>query len=190
MVMKNVQHAFKGAVLVLALVACADSAREQEPSAAGSEPSSILKQPLALVTDADLAQLEAMPEPVVENSDGLNLKAPIAITGYNNQASLNGPEIKILAPPLNAAISNPMMVHVEFASRDPGTKVNMDSFKLTYKKLWGIDLTDRVQDYIQGASIKAPEVELPEGRHTLEIYIEDSEANVSTRLITVEVASN
>lgn len=175
--MKHWQHAITTTVLALTLLACADSAPEQAP--------------LALVTDADLAELsKSAPEPGAAALDSLSMAAPVDARAYNNQASLSGPEIKILAPKLDTAISNPMMVHVEFASREPGANINMDSFKLTYKKLWGIDLTDRVQDYIQGASIKAPEVELPEGRHTLEIYIEDSAANVSTRLITVEVASN
>jgi hypothetical protein len=87
-------------------------------------------------------------------------------------------------------VSSPLYIQVEFTGRQPNFGVNMRSFKLTYKKLWGIDITDRVLEYIDGESINAPEIELPEGKHTLEIYIEDNEENISTKLITFEVVKN
>jgi len=151
-------------------------------------------KPLALVTIDELAHLEksthgAPGEPLPE---GLKLQAPLSSVDYASQESVDdkGPQINILQPSLSSVVSNPMSVQVEFSSRQPNARVNMDSLKLTYKKLWGIDLTDRIIEYIEGDSINAPEVELPEGTHTLEIYIEDTDENVSIKLITVEVAES
>ena len=104
--------------------------------------------------------------------------------------SEKGPNIEIVQPLLTSVVTSPLSIQVEFTSRQPNLGVNMKSFKLTYKKLWGIDITDRVLEYIDGESINAPEIELPAGKHTLEIYIEDNEENISTKLITLEVAES
>jgi len=130
---------------------------------------------------------ELAPEPLM-------LITPEEAAEYDSQSfvpeSEKGPKIEIVQPLLTSMVSSPLSIQVEFIGRQPDLGVNMGSFKLTYKKLWGIDITDRVLEYIDGESINAPEIELPEGKHTLEIYIEDNEENISTKLITFEVVKN
>lgn len=157
--------------------------------------STLEPRPLQLVSVAELAQLEVQQHASSSGTDQtetLTLNAPKQANSYASKNAAtedeNGPEIKILQPLITSTITNPMSVHVEFSSRQPDSNVNMKSLKLIYKKYWGIDLTDRIVDYIEGDAINAPEVELPEGRHTLEIYIEDDQENQSIRLITVDIA--
>jgi hypothetical protein len=52
---------------------------------------------------------------------------------------------------------------------------------------WGIDITDRVREYIHGNVIDVAESELPKGKHTIEIQIDDSAGHRSSRLFTVTV---
>lgn len=154
-------------------------------------------KPLQLISLEELAQLEQEQATQVAGTSQaepgqLILNQPQQAESYASQSSVTekGPEIKILQPLLSSTVTNPLSVHVEFASRQPNATVNMKSLKLTYKKFWGIDLTDRIIDYIEGESINAPEVELPAGQHTLEIYIEDDQENQSTKLITVVIAES
>ncbi len=99
----------------------------------------------------------------------------------------NGPDIRILAPLGGSTVQSPFPIHIEFISAGATAAVNMASLKLTYMKLWGIDITDRVRDYISGTTLSVPETDIPAGRHTIEIYIEDSNKNVSSRQITINV---
>ncbi|MHA7838741.1 MAG: hypothetical protein ACX98W_14895 [bacterium] len=59
---------------------------------------------------------------------------------------------------------------------------------MTYKKAWGIDITDRVRPYLQGRWIKIPALELPAGNHAVEISImnQREEATRMTFSVTVQ----
>jgi len=105
----------------------------------------------------------------------------------SNEVSGDGPEIKIVSPREDAVYTGPFPIEVEFASGPNGIEVDMGSLKLEYKRAWGIDITDRVRDHRRGTAIKVSEAELPIGRHTVEIYIEDVEDHPSARLFTVIV---
>jgi hypothetical protein len=63
----------------------------------------------------------------------------------------------------------------------------MESLKLEYKKDWGIDITDRVREYVAGTTIDVAESNLPRGKHTVEIQISDTHGNRSQELFTVTV---
>ncbi len=110
---------------------------------------------------------------------------PASRSGFTAQS--DGPGIKIHRPTKTKNLLNPFPIHIEFVPGSKNLPVNMDSLKLTYKRLWGIDLTDRVREYIDNTSIDVPETELPAGEHTIEIYIEDIAENASTQLITINV---
>lgn len=183
--------------LILALSACSDEKSSSLQLISLEELATLEQQHIAkqelLKKELTLEQLASGSERSKSNTNQpgqITLHAPKQTTRYASADSLNGPEIKILQPLLTSTVTNPMSVHVEFASRSPDIGINMDSLKLTYKKYWGIDLTDKIVDYIEGQSINAPDVELPEGKHILEIYIEDNERNGSTKLIEVEIAES
>ena len=122
--------------------------------------------PLVLVTDDEASQ-------------------PATRGSFEQQSK--GPDIRILAPVGGSTVQSPFPIHIEFISDGAAAAVNMASLKLTYMKLWGIDITDRVREYISGTTLSVPETDIPSGRHTIEIYIEDNNRNVSSRQITINV---
>ena len=87
----------------------------------------------------------------------------------------------------NGTYEGPFPIKVEFLPGPKGYDVDITSLKLEYKKAWGIDITDRVRDYINGTVIDVKESELPTGRHTVEIEIADVEDNLSRQIFTVIV---
>jgi hypothetical protein len=127
--------------------------------------------PLVLVTQA---QLNAMPT-----------DTPVAWGSKTEDP--NGPLIQIDSPQNDGVYEGPFPIKVAFESGRLGHPVDMESLKLEYKVAWGIDITDKVREYIDGTQIDVAESELPEGRHSVEIQIEDVEGHQSTRLFTVTV---
>lgn len=102
---------------------------------------------------------------------------------------LGGPVIDVKSPSVNEEVENPFPINVVFSPSSAGGAPNMESLRLVYKKMWGIDITDRVIDHIEGNQIKVSEAELPVGEHKVEIYIEDVEGNESRTLISIFVKS-
>ncbi len=117
--------------------------------------------------------------------DALPLDMPVA--WGSKPTSPEGPTIAIASPTNNATYEGPFPIKVEFLPGPKGYAVDLGSLKLEYKKAWGIDITDRVRDYITGTVIDVAKSELPSGRHTVEIEIADTEDNLSRQTFTVIV---
>jgi hypothetical protein len=101
--------------------------------------------------------------------------------------SPEGPTIEIASPTNNATYEGSFPIKVEFRPGPKGYAVDIESLKLEYKKAWGIDITDRVREFITRTGIDVENSELPKGRHTVEIEIADTESNLSRRIFTVTV---
>jgi hypothetical protein len=150
-----------------------DAANQFDGPAASSaaDDTRVAGVPLMLVTQA---QLDAMPR-----------DTPIA--WGSREEDPNGPVIQIDSPEDGGVYEGPFPIKVSFQAGPQGHPVDMESLKLEYKVAWGIDITDRVRQYIDGTQIDVAESELPEGRHTIEIQIEDVAGHESSRLFTVTV---
>jgi len=135
---------------------------------AGAEPSSGV---LLLVSQSEL--------------DALPLDTPVAWS--SKPTSPNGPVIRIESPIHNRTYQGPFAIIVEFLPGPLGYEVDLSSLKLEYKKAWGIDITERVREFIKGSRIDVAESELPRGRHTVEVQISDVEKNFSRQIFTVIV---
>ena len=135
---------------------------------AGAEPSSGV---LLLVSQSEL--------------DALPLDTPVAWS--SKPTSPNGPVILIESPIHNRTYQGPFAIIVEFLPGPLGYEVDLSSLKLEYKKAWGIDITERVREFIKGSRIDVAESELPRGRHTVEVQISDVEKNFSRKIFTVTV---
>ena len=151
----------------------AQSAGEEFEGGAGNAPVSARPAgaPLVLVSAAEIA---AMPSDV-----------PVA--WGRKEEDPNGPVIQIDSPSNDGVYEGPFPIKVAFQAGPLGHPVDMETLKLEYKMAWGIDITDRVREYIDGTQIDVQESELPEGKHTVEIQIEDIEGHQSSRLFTVTV---
>ncbi len=117
--------------------------------------------------------------------DALPLDIPVAWS--TKPTSPEGPAIEIASPTHNGTYEGPFPIKVEFLPGPKGYDVDINSLKLEYKKAWGIDITDRVREFITGTVIDVKESELPPGRHTVEIEIADVAKNLSRQIFTVIV---
>lgn len=107
--------------------------------------------------------------------------------GKKSLATERGPVIEIYSPAADQVYRKPFPIDVEFKPSPDGHPPVMDSLKLTYQKYWGVDITDRVKPYIKGNKIAVPDADLPNGEHSIEIAIEDSQGNESTKVFRLEV---
>ena len=154
-----------GALFATALVLGA--ARAESPEEAMGKSTG----PLVLVTRAEI---DALPDEV-------------PVVWGRNWDSPDGPVIAIDSPQNGATYEGPFPITVEFREGPKGHAVDMTTLELEYKMAFGIDITDRVRDYVEGNRIDVDESELPTGRHTVEIRIEDTEGNGSSEQFTVTV---
>jgi len=129
----------------------------------------LTRPPLALVTpeEASLA-----PAPVVRAAD---------------EDLDEGPIIQLISPEADGVYRGPFPIRVEFRARPNGEAVDRDSLKIFYRKIWDIDITERLSDYMLPDGIEAPAVELPSGRHTVRIYLEDVTSKATSKTFSVKV---
>lgn len=99
----------------------------------------------------------------------------------------NGPTIKINSPKNGSVLNGPFRLYVEIVKKADGADVDMKTLKVNYLKMITINITPRVKSYIEGTKLDVPQAEFPAGDHRTEIYIEDVDGNVSTKLFTVTV---
>ncbi len=98
-----------------------------------------------------------------------------------------GPIIKIEKPEENAMYKDLIDILVRFEKHPFGEPINMDSLKIVYQKLFGIDITDRVRPHINGNHIDAQKVKFPKGDHEFEIIIEDANEIETSKFFSVHV---
>jgi hypothetical protein len=115
------------------------------------------------------------------------LPADVPVRNVTPGHPAGGPVIRIDNPENQGIYTGPFPIRVEFLAGPKGFPVDMESLKLEYKRAWGIDITDRVRDYVAGTSIDVAESELPRGKHTVEIQISDTDGNRSQQHFTVTV---
>jgi hypothetical protein len=137
----------------------------------GSADTPVAGGPVQLVTQA---QLDAMPRDT-------------AVAWGKSEPDPNGPVIQIDSPQNDGVYEGPFPIKVAFLAGPEGHPVDMDSLKLEYKVAWGIDITDKVREYIDGTQIDLAESELPKGKHSVEIQIEDTAGHESSQVFTVTV---
>jgi hypothetical protein len=156
----------------------------QAPAAVASDPvpEHVVEQVTKLRADAEKEPLLLVSQSEI---DALPLDTPVA--WGSRPTSPDGPRISIASPTNNATYEGPFPIKVEFLPGPSGSPVDISSLRLEYKKAWGIDITDRVRDYIDGTVIDVAESELPTGRHTVEIEIADVENHLSRQVFTVTV---
>ena len=139
-----------------------------------------------------VVELKSKPEhshPIllISQSELNALPSDTPVSWSQKPTSPEGPLIEIASPTHNGTYEGPFPIKVKFEPGPKGYEVDISSLKLEYKKAWGIDITDRVRDFITGTVIDVEESELPRGRHTVEIEISDTAKNLSRQIFTVTV---
>jgi len=85
----------------------------------------------------------------------------------------NGPRVIVRNPGEVKEVQAPVTINVEFEPED-GTVIDYDSLKITYLKMFNIDITDRLKPYLTSTGIHATNAKLASGDHTIEIAVKDT----------------
>jgi hypothetical protein len=85
-----------------------------------------------------------------------------------------GPDIIPIFPAAKSgAIQSPFGFRVKFQAHG-GTRIDLDSLSVVYKRVPAIDLTQRVRPFVQPDGIDMPSAEVPPGAHRILIIVKDS----------------
>jgi hypothetical protein len=85
-----------------------------------------------------------------------------------------GPDIIVVyPPPKTGMIQSPFAFKVKFEPHG-GTKIDLDTLTVLYKRIPAIDLTARVKPYVRPEGIDMPSAEVPAGDHRIMIFVKDS----------------
>ena len=104
-----------------------------------------------------------------------------------NQQAVAGPIIKIEKPDPDQFYDDLIDILIRFDKNPLGELVNMESLRIIYLKMFGIDITDRVRPYIKKTLIDANGIMFPEGEHEFEVRIKDIEDIESAKIFKVKV---
>jgi hypothetical protein len=103
------------------------------------------------------------------------------------RAVSRGPTVAYLPPGAGVVEHTPFEFKVKLEAHG-GASITPAKVRLTYLKMPGIDLTERVRAFITTDGIVMPAAEAPAGEHLLRLDIEDSEGRTSQAVITLLVA--
>jgi hypothetical protein len=98
-----------------------------------------------------------------------------------------GPDVVQVYPgPNSGALRSPFNFRVRFEAHG-GTRVDLDSVSVVYKRLPAIDLTERVRPFLRATGIDMPNAEVPAGVHRIWIFLKDSAGHDNKVEIRFEV---
>jgi hypothetical protein len=87
---------------------------------------------------------------------------------------IRGPTVRVLAPAENSGtVTSPVTLQISFASH-AGSKVDLSTLAVTYKKLPPVNLTDRVRPFATESGITMSSAQVPPGDHTILIKVRDT----------------
>jgi hypothetical protein len=98
-----------------------------------------------------------------------------------------GPIIKVEKPDEDQFYDDLIDILISFDKNPIGEPVNMESLRIIYLKMFGIDITDRIRPYIKETRIDANGIKFPEGEHEFEIRIKDNERMESSEIFKIKV---
>ena len=101
--------------------------------------------------------------------------------------SMAGPIIKIEKPDEDQFYDDLIDILISFKRNPMGEPVNMESLRIIYLKMFGVDITDRIRPYIKETWIDANGIKFPEGEHEFEIRIKDIEQMESSEIFKIKV---
>ena len=101
--------------------------------------------------------------------------------------SMAGPIIIIEKPDEDQFYDDLIDILISFDRNPIGEPVNMESLRIVYLKMFGIDITDRIRPYVKETRIDANGIKFPEGEHEFEIRIKDNEQMESSEIFRIKV---
>ena len=133
---------------------------------------------------AEDAAFPAMKPPNQMPNDSQNSSNRIFPVG---KEMMLGPIIHVEKPDPDQLYDDLIDILINFEKNPIGEPVNMESLRVIYLKMFGIDITDRILPYVKENHIDANGIKFPEGKHEFEIRIKDNEQMESSEIIKIKV---
>jgi hypothetical protein len=90
------------------------------------------------------------------------------------KAVFPGPKVTLISPdPKAMPIRSPLRLRLRFETR--GSRIDLDSLRVTYVKKPLVDLTSRIIEYAGPSGIDMPGAEVPPGDHIIRIEVSDAD---------------
>jgi hypothetical protein len=98
----------------------------------------------------------------------------------------DGPKVTVRDPGEVAEVAPPVTIDIAFQA-DDGATVDFKTLKVTYLKLFGIDITERLLPYVTADGIHAVNAPLAPGHHSIEISVNDTAGRRTVERFTFTV---
>ena len=102
-----------------------------------------------------------------------------------------GPQLIVVAPPAKGGTliaHRPVSLHIRFRTAEDGAAIDLNSLRVTYLRLWGIDITDRIKPYLSTQGIDVDNADIPPGEHSIELEVRDTLGRVIKQVLKLSVS--
>jgi hypothetical protein len=115
-------------------------------------------------------------------------ESKLPVNNVSRRAMFLGPTIEIISPRSDLGpVRSPVRLVLKFRNHG-GAQVNLDTLSVTYLKKPTIDLSARVAPFATAEGINMPIAEVPPGSHRLWFDIEDSNGEIGSAELTLQIA--
>ena len=121
---------------------------------------------------------------VLITAEEAQLPAPKVIV--SSRAITRGPRIEVSGID-DGKLHSPLHFRVKFRAFG-GSTIDLGTLAVTYLRDPNIDLTQRIEAFVQPAGIDIPEAEVPPGEHAIRVELKDSEGRRATTNFVLAVA--
>jgi len=99
----------------------------------------------------------------------------------------NGPVIELMQPNIAEHVTAPIDIVINFLPGASQAQPNMKSLIIALKGIITIDITKRLEPFINGTTLNVQDAKIPKGKHQILVMIQDQQENYSERLIKIKV---
>ena len=112
------------------------------------------------------------------------LPPPKGALAADRRGITRGPRIEVVGE--KDQNHSPVHLQLKFESFG-GSKIDVDSLKVTYLRTPNVDLTERVRSFVRATGLDMPDAELPPGDHMIRVDIRDSDGRIGTTSFLLKV---
>jgi hypothetical protein len=111
-----------------------------------------------------------------------------ADTGLTFRGVTRGPKIKIVSPaPGAGTVTSPVNLRLQFESFG-GSKIDKSSVKASYLKSPTVDLTQRLEKFMDEGGVNMEGAVIPPGEHVIKVDLKDTDSRAGSTSIKINVA--
>ncbi|WJR80758.1 hypothetical protein [Bradyrhizobium sp. NP1] len=133
---------------------------------------------------AVLAFSEAYATPLITEEEA-KLPPPKGAVAVDRRGILRGPKVDLVSP--GDTVRSPVHLQLKFESFG-GTKIDLESVKMTFLRTPNVDLTARIKPFMQLSGVDMPNAELPPGEYIVRVDVKDSEGRPGSASFILKVS--